>query len=219
MLNETEIMEGTTTLAILCSDGVVLGTEQRATMGHYIATKEAKKVYQIADTIAMTIAGGVGDAQSLVRMLSIEAKSYEIHHRHKITINALSTFLSHILQANKLFPYGVQLIIGGKDENGFHINSIDAYGGVNTEKDITSSGSGSMIAYGVLEDAYHPDIDCDSGTHLAIRALTSAIKRDSASGENIDIVVISNGYERLPREVIKKLISEREVLRDGTRSI
>ncbi|HIP34613.1 MAG TPA: proteasome subunit beta, partial [Methanothermococcus okinawensis] len=52
-----EYMKGTTTIGLICKDGIVLATDRRATMGNLIADKEAKKLYKIDDYIAITIAG------------------------------------------------------------------------------------------------------------------------------------------------------------------
>src|SRR5438128_970586 len=60
------VLKGTTTIGVVCHDGVVLTTDTRATMGSFVAHKHAKKVYRIDQHIAMTIAGVVGDAQAIV---------------------------------------------------------------------------------------------------------------------------------------------------------
>lgn len=203
---EDQIMKGTTTVAVLCDGGVVLATERRATMGTLIASKTAKKVNQISDTIGMTIAGGVGDAQSLIRILRVESSLYKIRNKRSINIESISTFLANVLQNHKMYPFMVQLILGGRDEDGFHIYSIDAYGGIGDEKDITATGSGSPVAYGVLEDGYYENMSCDEGLKLAVRAISSAIKRDSASGESIDAVLITkDGYMPVDSSTILEL--------------
>jgi len=182
--------EGTTTIGIRCKDALILGTDTRATMGHFIASKEAKKVYQIDDLTAMTIAGSVGDAQKIVRLLSIEASLYKYRRGQKMTIKALSSILSQILNNSRSNPYGVALIIGGFDKNGMQLYSFDGVGGMIEEKSFISTGSGSPIAYGVLEDHYKENMSLKDGINLATKALQTAMKRDSGSGNSIDIVII-----------------------------
>ena len=65
-------MKGTTTVGIVCSDGVVVGADSRATMDTFIASTEARKVWSIDSNLAMTIAGAVGDAQEIIRILKIQ---------------------------------------------------------------------------------------------------------------------------------------------------
>lgn len=188
---EQEVYKGTTTVGMICTDGIVLASERRATMGHFIASREAKKVYQISDTTGLTIAGTVGDAQQIVRAMTVESKLYEMRRKEPVTIKGLSTMLSNML--NSVRGYGVQLLIGGVDKNGPALYSIDALGGTIEETRAVSTGSGSPIAYGVLEDNYKEGMTVDEGAQLAIRALHNAMKRDSASGDAISVVKITNG--------------------------
>ena len=63
------VYHGTTTVGLVCSDGVVLATDTRVTAGGFIAHKRGKKLLNIDDNIAMTISGGVADAQNVVDTL------------------------------------------------------------------------------------------------------------------------------------------------------
>ncbi len=189
-LSET-ITKGTTTVGIVFKDGVVLATERRATMGNMIASKKAKKVYQIADRIGLTTAGGVGDAQQLARLMQVECSLYEIRRGRPMTVGAAATLLSNVLNQNRMYPFYVQLLVGGFDKNGASVFSVDALGGASLEEDIVATGSGSPFAYGVLEDRFTKDMSEEEAVDIAKRALKSAIRRDSASGESICIVVIT----------------------------
>ena len=77
-MDNDKYLKGTTTVGVVCTDGIVLASEQRATMGNFIASKTAKKVYQVDDLVAMTIAGSVGDAQQLVRLVNVESQLYKM---------------------------------------------------------------------------------------------------------------------------------------------
>jgi len=193
----------------VCNDGVVLATEQRATMGNFIASKTAKKIYQVDELVAMTTAGSVGDAQQIVRMISVESKLYKIRRKESVTIKGLTTLLSNVLSGQRYYPLMVQLLIGGYDKNGPAIYSLDAMGGTIEETKAVATGSGSPMAYGVLEDRYSEDMNTDEGVELAVRALHNAMKRDSASGEGIDAVVIKkDSYKRLDMDDVKKMREE-----------
>ncbi|HEC81312.1 MAG TPA: archaeal proteasome endopeptidase complex subunit beta [Thermoplasmatales archaeon] len=196
---------GTTTLGMVCKDGVVVATERRATMGTLIAHKTTKKLFKIDDHLALTTAGLVGDVQVLARYLSAEAKLYKLSRETKMPVEAAATLMANILNQRKFYPYYVQLIIGGYDLSGGHIYSLDAAGGAIPDK-YTSTGSGSPYVFGVLEDHYREDMTVDEGVDLAIRAITAAMKRDSASGDGIDIAVItSDGFRFLSDdEVVKR---------------
>jgi proteasome beta subunit len=157
MLDVSEqIMKGTTTVGLIFKDGVVLATEMRATMGNLIASKRAKKIYKITPRIGMTTAGGVGDAQQLVRIIQVECSLYEMRRGRTMSVGAASTLLSNYLNQNRYYPYYVQLLMGGFDEGGPSVYSVDAMGGATREEEIVATGSGSPFAYGVLEDQYRP---------------------------------------------------------------
>ncbi|HDH81758.1 MAG: archaeal proteasome endopeptidase complex subunit beta [Thermoplasmata archaeon] len=201
-----ENKKGTTTIGMVCKDGVVVATERRATMGTTIAHKTAKKVYRINDHLAMTTAGLVGDAQMLARYLKGETDLYKLQRGSDIPVKGAATLMSNILNQRKFAPYYVQLIIGGVDKSGPHIFSLDAAGG-SIEDKYTTTGSGSPYVFGVLEDNYRDNITIDEGIDLAIRALSAAMKRDSASGNGMDIVAIT---PKEYREITQKEIDERK---------
>ena len=198
--------KGTTTIGLVCDKGVVMASERRATMGHFIASKDAKKVYQIDDLIAMTTAGSVGDAQRLVKWMQVESKLYKMRREEPMTVKGIVSLLANILSGNRYFLYYVQLLVGGVDKNGPGVYSLDAIGGIIEEKKAVSTGSGSPMAYGVLEDRYRENMPIDEGVELAVRALHNAMKRDSASGDGISVVKITaEGYIELEESEIKKL--------------
>lgn len=200
---------GTTTIGLVCSDAVVLAAEKRATSGYLVAHKVADKIIPITDKIAITIAGYVGDAQMLGKYLRSEMELYEIRRQKKVTVKAAATLLANILFGNRMSmtPFYVQILLAGHDEEtGFHLFSLDADGG-NIEDKMVSTGSGSVIAYGVLEDKYKEGINKEEGILIAARAIKSAMARDIASGEGIDIYTITEkGMVKVPKEEIAKLV-------------
>jgi proteasome beta subunit len=204
-----ESMKGTTTIGIVFKDGVILATEKRATMGYMIASKKAKKVYKVAERIGMTTAGGVGDAQQLARILTVECNLYQIRRSRSITVGAAATLLSNYLNQNRYFPFYVQLLVGGFDETGPSVYSVDAMGGATKEEEIVATGSGSPMAYGVLEDRFRKGMNEDEAIDIAVRALKSAMKRDAGSGEGIHIVVITKDkYEILGEDAVQKYLAK-----------
>ena len=206
MAEQNETMKGTTTVGIVFDSGVVLASERRATMGFLISNKTAKKIYQIGNRIGLTTAGGVGDAQQLARLMTVEANLFEIRRGKSMTVGAASTLLSNILHGNRYYPFYVQLLIGGVDESGPVLYSVDAVGGSSREDSIVATGSGSPMAYGVLEDRFKSGMSEKEASELAIRALRSAIKRDAGSGESMAVVVITKeAYRELTQPEIVQL--------------
>ena len=194
--------KGTTTVAAVCNDGVIMATDTRATMGNYVASKHAKKVYQITDQLAMTIAGGVAAAQRVVDILKVNAKLYYLEKGRPMPVAAAAMLVSNILFSNREVgaPLPLQALIGGMDLTGPHVYNLDPYGSL-TEEKMVSTGSGSPFAYGVLEDRYKEDSTVAEMAPIVVKAVDSAMKRDVASGDNFDVAVItSDGFKELSEE-------------------
>ncbi|MBI4168180.1 MAG: archaeal proteasome endopeptidase complex subunit beta [Candidatus Aenigmarchaeota archaeon] len=192
---------GTTTVGIVCKDGVILAAEKKSTMGYLIASKESEKIYEVDETIGLTIAGAAGDAQALVRYLKAELKLFKIQNQKPLTVKGAATLLSNILQGGRwsYVPYMVQLILGGVDAKGPVVYPMDALGAYDEERKFFSTGSGSPYALGVLEDSYKLNITTDEAAKLAVRAIKAAIERDIGSGgKGIDIMIIkSDGIKKV----------------------
>jgi proteasome beta subunit len=198
------LQTGTTTIGIKTKDGVILASERRATMGHIIAHTHVQKVFAISDNIGMTIAGLVGDAQLMVRFLQSEVALYSMKRGAPMSVNAAATLVANVIRQG----FYLGLIVGGHDMKGGHVFSIDGAGGC-IEDNYVSVGSGSLFALGVLEGKYKEGMTEDEGIDLAISALNSAIRRDSASGDGMLISIISKkGTKELPEETIRTRAAE-----------
>lgn len=195
----TEGKKGTTTVGIIANNCIVLAAESKATMGGLVSSKEAKKVFQLGDKMAITISGSVGDAQQLIRILQAEISLYRMEN-DEAKVSAIATMLSNLMQSNRYFPYITMLIMGGADSDGFHLFNIDPLGGV-TEDKYTSTGSGSPMAFGVLESRFKENMNREDAVALAVSSIRSARERDVyTGGKNIDIAVITEKGVEFLRE-------------------
>ena len=90
-----------------------------------------------------------------------------------------------------MFPYEVGLILGGvTEEEGPTLLDIGAYGSILPEE-FCAVGSGQNFSYGVLEAKFKKDLTIEEGKKIVQTAITSSIIRDMASGNGIDIVVVT----------------------------
>ena len=198
-------LKGTTTVGISCKDGIVLASDSRATMGYLISDKEAQKIYQVDERLAITTAGLVGDNQSLIRIMRAQLALARMEEK-PLTVKAASTLLSNILHSRRYNPFLAQLIVGGFDEAGGHIFELDPVGGM-SEKKVSSTGSGSPVAYGVMETGYKENMSVQEGTDLVTRAIHSAKERDAGTGNRIEVVTITDkGFKKLTEDQIKKIV-------------
>lgn len=198
------VKTGTSTIGITFDGGVVVGADHRATMGHFIANKSVQKLFKIGNNLALTTAGLVGHAQSLSRTLSAEVSLFELRRQQSMTVKGAATLTANILVGR---PHWVQLLIVGVDEDGSHVYSIDSAGG-SIPDTYCATGSGSPYMYGVLEDNYTEGMSRSEALKLAARALHASGQRDAASGNGMDLAVITakDGYQQVSQQEISKLL-------------
>jgi len=201
------VYKGTTTVGIIFKDGVVLGTDTRVTMGFFVAHKRGKKIYQLDDHLAMTIAGVVADAQNVVNILKANVSLFKLANKRPIPVNAATRLTANLLFYNRYLPLALQAIVAGVDMTGPHIFSLDPFGSITEEKTFFATGSGSPIALGILEDGYEEALTVDQALTLVVKAVNAAMKRDAASGDSFDVAMITkDGYKELGEEEKHKYI-------------
>ncbi len=186
---------GTTTVGLVVKDAVILGTDKRASMGYFVASKTAEKLHMIQEHLYMTIAGGVADAQYLIDVLRAETSLYQLKREKPIKVKSAGKLLSNILFQNKMYPFQVGLLLGGvSEEEGPTLLNIGAYGSILPDK-FCAVGSGQNFSYGVLEAKYKDNLTIKEGKQIIIKAVSSSIIRDMASGNGIDIAIVKKEGE------------------------
>ncbi|MDT3435023.1 archaeal proteasome endopeptidase complex subunit beta [Haloarcula sp. 1CSR25-25] len=190
---------GTTTIGISTSEGVVIATDMRASLGgRFVSNKNVQKVEQIHPTAALTLVGSVGGAQSFIRTLRAEVNLYEARRGEDITMKGLSTLAGNFARGGPFFA--INPILGGVDDDGHHVYSIDPAGGV-MKDDYTVTGSGLTVAYGTLEDRYEEDMTNEEAKEVAAASIKAAAERDTGSGNGIYLADVTaegvdiNGYD------------------------
>lgn len=203
-----EPKHGTTTIALRIKDGVVVAADKRASMGTFVASKKAEKVHILNDFTVATIAGLVSDAQYLINLTRANINLYELARGYPPTSKMAGNLLASIMyeQYRQYFPYYVNMIVAGLDKEGPHVFNLDMAGGI-TDEDFASTGSGSLVAIGVLESTWKADLLEKDGIAIAIKALSTAISRDTATGDGMDVAVVNKkGVKRLKPEEVKTIL-------------
>ena len=210
MVEQQDIKTGTTTVGVIAKDAVVLAADMRASLWHLAYDEESKKLYKITGEIAVTNAGAVGDSLTIIRFLRSQARLYEIERETKITPNAMASLLSNVLNANRLYPFAVQFVLGGVNQ-GPELYEVTPFGGVLKRNKYAMSGSGTELALATLDQNYRDGMGEDEAVALAIKAINAGKKRDVFSGgESVAVMVIDKkGIRELKEEEVKRF-SEKE---------
>jgi proteasome beta subunit len=180
---------GTTTIGIATDEGVVVATDMRASLGgRFVSNKNVQKVEQIHPHGVVTLVGSVGGAQSFIRTLRAEVNLYETRRGQEMSMQALSTLAGNFARGGPFFA--INPILGGIDDEGTHVYSIDPAGGV-MEDDYTVTGSGLTTAYGTLESLYEDDLSVEAAERVATEAIKAASERDTGSGNGVYVATVT----------------------------
>ncbi len=203
---EEKILHGTTTVAIKVKDGVVLCADMRASAGYFIANNNTMKIQKIEKHAGLTLAGGVADAQNIVDVLRYHANVHRIQNQEPMPIRSLARLTSLMFHQNRGYPFIADILVGGYDNQGPQLFNIDMFGSVE-EKNYVTTGSGSPVAYGLLEEEYHDNLTLDDAKSVALRAVKAAITRNIGTGDGINVALIDkNGFQLLENERKKAVL-------------
>ena len=202
--------KGTTTIGMKCKDGIILAADRRVTAGTLIAHEKIKKVFPVSEHMAITTAGLVSDIQLFTKIIRAQLMLLKLRKGKEPTVKEGANMLASLAYSNirrpSMIPGIVGFLFGGADSSGYKLYEISFDGTVLETDRFASDGSGSYVAIGVLETLYKDDMTCEEAAEVAVKALTSAMKRDSATGNGIDVVKISDeGVEYI---VQKQVITE-----------
>lgn len=195
MLGSCNIIEYilTTIVGIKTKEGVVLGSDKRASKGFFIGSKITQKITKVDDTLAVAIAGQLSDAEYLVKVAKAERRLTELRRGFPLSVKESTRLIANLAYSGlkNYQPYFVELLVGGVDGEGGHVYVADMSGAI-TGEEFAASGSGAPIAYGVLESRYNNQISNEQAQEIATKAVAAAMERDPGSGNGIDILTIPN---------------------------
>lgn len=204
---EEKILRGTTTVGLKAKDGVVLCADMRASAGYFIANNNTMKIQKIDDHAGMTMAGGVADAQNITDILRYHANIHRIQKQEPIPIKSLTRLTSLIFHQNRGYPFIADILVGGYDNDGPALFNIDMFGSVE-EKIYVTTGSGSPVAYGLLEEEFREELTVEEAKVIALRAVKAAIIRNIGTGDGINVSIIDkNGFRLLTKDQKKAIIA------------
>ena len=201
------VRKGTTTIGMVCKEGIVLAADKRAiAAGRIILNKAVDKVFKLTDNLAVTIAGNVSDIQLITKLIKAEISLKTIRTGKSPSVKEVANLLGTIIYQNirkfSAIPGITAFLLGGKDNSGLHLYELSPDGCVIEATDFAVDGSGMMMAVGVLDTLYNKDMSLQDGIKLAVKAVNAAMQRDTATGEGIDVWTIT-------KDGVKKVLTKR----------
>jgi proteasome beta subunit len=202
---------GTTTLGIVCKDGIVVAADKRGTFGgeggvSYIAGWDLDKIEEVTPEIIVTTAGTASDTRKNIKIVRAELKLKELKSKSKPTIkqaaNLFASLAYQSLRTPSMIPSIAHFVLAGYDDEGFYLYNIFPDGYLEEVKDYTSSGSGMIQVNPILDSDYKKDLSIDEGIKLVKKCINASMNRDPASGDGMDIYIVKLGE-------IKQILSQK----------
>ncbi|MBI5797396.1 proteasome subunit beta [Candidatus Woesearchaeota archaeon] len=208
---EAHPKHGTTTLGMICKDGIIMAADRRATAGYLIANKNTTKVLPVSDHMAITTAGLVSDIQLFTKIIKSQIMLLKMRKGKEPSTKEAANLLANLAYSNirrpSMIPGIVGFLFGGWDKSGYSLYEISFDGSIMDIDDYASDGSGSAVAMGVLETLYRKDLSVEEGKEVAVKALTAAMSRDSATGNGIDVILINqDGVKYIVEKEVKSVV-------------
>lgn len=187
-------MPGATAVGIAYDGGIVLASERRISYGNFVVSKSTKKTFKITDFVGACCAGMVADMQVLAMQMRALTKVRKLELKREIPPNSVAKMMSSLMYERRFYPLLTQVIVGGVDGEAA-IYTLDPLGSVLPD-DYAAVGTGAEMALGVLDQEFKKGMKEKDAVALAVKSIKSAIMRDAASGDGIDVLVVDKNGTR-----------------------
>ncbi len=214
-----EAPHGTTIVAVVHADGVLMAGDRRATMGNIIAQRDIEKVFPTDEHSCVGIAGTAGLAVEMVKLFQVELEHFEKLEGHVLSLEGKANRLTTLIRGNlgmAMQGLAVVPLFAGYDlaTGAGRIYGYDVTGGRNEETAYASTGSGSMFARSALKKRWREGLDEAEAVRVAVDALYDAADDDSATGGPdltrklypIVMSVTADGLRRLPDTEVEAVV-------------
>ncbi len=215
------LLEGTTILAAVYNEGVIIAGDRQATVGFQVGERRIRKVYEVDTYSAIAIAGVAGPAMEMAKLFQVQVEFYEKVEGSPLSLEGKANSLSNMVKSN--LPMALQGLVVVPIFVGYDfkrkqakIFKYDAIGGQYEESEYYATGSGGKDAQATLKKLYSPDMSRDSALRLVAEALWDAADEDVATGGPDFIreifptikVIDSTGISDIPDADVKELYTE-----------
>ena len=218
-LKKNIVKTGTSTVGIVCKDGIVMAGDRQATLGaSIVGDKNTPKIYQINDYLVVSIAGNASDAQMSLRYITAQLKLKELKDKKRPSLKESASFIAsmyfQLIRKPSMIPSVVGSLVGGFNKDGTtELYSIIPDGSIRNVKDYDANiSSGMPYILGLLERQYKKDLTVEEGVKLAIECLKSSTQRDVFSGFGIDVMTITKeGIKHVVKQKIESIYTEQKI--------
>ena len=200
------VNRGATIIGIACSNGVVLGAEEKIETPLQDPTF-TWKLYEVDDHLGAAVVGLGSDARILIDQARIYAQSNRLTYDEPIDVEIMTKRVGDVKQLYTqhagVRPFGVSIIFGGVDKTGGRVFATDPSGSYRGYKAV-AVGIDREAVEGILKEEYREDLNLDEAVKLAIKCLTRALE-SRGEPKRIKISVVPTDTKKL------KALSDEEI--------
>lgn len=188
---------GGSTLGIAGADFTIMAGDTRSTSGFNINSRFSPKLFLIGGdgpenkgaTMVLSVVGFAADGEALKERLDTLVKMYKYNHGKPMSLAACAQRLSHLLYNKRFFPYYVNAILGGLDEEGKGaLYSYDPVGSYEREQCRAGGAASSLIT---------PFLDNQVN-----------FKNQHEPGSGVGHNVVARAVQPLPRKDVEELVRD-----------
>ena len=215
------LLEGTTVLAAVYKDGLVIAGDRQAVEGFQVGERRIEKIFEIDEYSAVAIAGVAATGIEMAKLFQVQVEYYEKMEGTMLSLEGKANYLANMVRQNlgmALQGLVVVPIFTGYDqkrEQG-RIFKYDPIGGRYEEEDYYAIGSGGKDARATLKKRYRPGMSRDEILNITVEALWDAADEDLGTGgpdfireifPNIK-VIDQSGVSDVPDSDVQTLFTE-----------
>jgi len=167
---EKTIRLGSSSIGMVCSDGVFLMADKRVE-DKLIVPRSANKIYEIDSHIISSVAGIISDARVLIEKSQILAQQHRITYdspiEPELVIKEISNLQQQFTQYGGARPFGVSLMVAGINRKKPELYTGDVTGNYFSYK-ANSIGENDEKIKEKLRDKYSPSLTIKKGIKLAL---------------------------------------------------
>jgi len=203
------VRQGSTTIGIVCSDGVILVADKRI-VDSLVVPESVEKVWEIDGHIGAAASGILSDARVLIERAQLKAQQHRVTYDSEIDtltiVKDICDLKQICTQSGGLRPFGVSILVGGIDNGDAKLYETDPTG-IFFQYRATAIGEGEVEVEEILHKEYKPEMTIEDGLKLSLKALKKVLG-DNFNVERIDAAYITKAekdLKRFPKSKIEKV--------------
>ena len=190
---EKTIRLGSSSMGLVCSDGVVIISDRRK-KDNLLVEGSANKIFEIDEHIMAVSAGITSDARVLIEKARVLAQQHRVNYDSPPTTESIVKDIADIKQQFTQYggarPFGVAMMFGGV--NGKPLLFTTNVSGDYLQYNAHAIGENDDKICDLLREKYKEGMSCGEGIRLAL-GIFKEVQGDNFNLERFDIGVIREG--------------------------